>query len=113
LKIPLHGYSSPIVWGTKVFITGANENNRELYCIDISTGKMLWTAQAKDIQGSPGKSPETTDDTGLSAPTQQQMEPMFMLFLETEISLPWIWMAKWSGQKTLECQSTITDIPPP
>jgi outer membrane protein assembly factor BamB len=69
LKIPLHGYSSPIVWGTKVFITGADENNRELYCIDINSGKILWTAKAKDIQGSPGKSPKTTDDTGLSAPT--------------------------------------------
>jgi len=68
LKIPLHGYSSPIVWGDKVFITGANESTRELYGIDINSGKIIWTAKAEKIQGTP-KSPETTDDTGLAAPS--------------------------------------------
>ena len=69
LKIPLQGYSSPIVWDDKVFITAASNNNRELYCIDKNSGKILWTSRAENIPGSPPKSPETSDDTGLAAPT--------------------------------------------
>jgi len=64
-EIPLHGNSSPIVWGDRVFITGADENRREVYCYDIDTGSMLWNQQ---IAGNAGV-PEVTDDTGYSAST--------------------------------------------
>jgi outer membrane protein assembly factor BamB len=67
--IPLHGYNSPIIWGDKVFLTGANATTREIYCFDINSGKILWTAKADNIEGSPEKSPKVTDDTGHAAPT--------------------------------------------
>ncbi len=69
IKIPLHGYNSPIVWGNKVFVSGATADKREVYCIDGNTGSILWTFDVKDIPGSPVKSPKVTDDTGLAAPT--------------------------------------------
>ena len=67
IKIPLPGFNSPIVWGDRVFLTGASNNKKEVYCIEASSGKILWTAEVKDIPGSPA-SPKVTDDTGHAAP---------------------------------------------
>lgn len=67
--IPLPGYNSPVVWGDKVFLTGANGTKQEVYCFSKSSGKILWTADVSGIQGSPSTAPKVTDDTGYSAPT--------------------------------------------
>ena len=67
--IPKHGYNSPVVNGGKVFITGADEQARELYCYDLFSGELLWTLAAANIPGSPAQMPKTTDDTGLAAST--------------------------------------------
>ena len=67
--IPRQGYNSPVVSGNKVFFTGADAEARELYCYDLTTGKLLWSLTATNIPGSPAKMPETTDDTGLASPT--------------------------------------------
>ena len=68
-KIPRKGYSSPIINGNKVFISGADNQARELYCYELSSGKLLWTLAATNISGSPSQMPKTTDDTGLGAST--------------------------------------------
>ena len=68
-KIPLHGYNSPVIWGDKLFLSGADANSREVYCIDRNTGKILWNKKADNIQGSPPTSPKVTGDTGHAAPT--------------------------------------------
>jgi outer membrane protein assembly factor BamB len=67
--IPKHGFNSPVITGNKVFITGADDQARELYCYDLSTGKRLWTLAASNIPGSPAQMPKTTNDTGLAAST--------------------------------------------
>ncbi len=67
--VPLHGYNSPVVWGNKIFLTGADGTNEEVYCFDKNSGKIIWTTVVKGIKGSPDKSPKVTDDTGYSAPT--------------------------------------------
>ena len=69
IEIPIHGFNSPIIWGDKLFLSGANAQKREVYCIDRNTGDMLWTVDVKGIPGSPEKSPKVTDDTGLAAPS--------------------------------------------
>jgi outer membrane protein assembly factor BamB len=69
IPVPRKGYNSPIINGNKVFFSGADEEARELFCYELSSGKLLWKLQAKNIQGSPSRMPETTDDTGLGAPT--------------------------------------------
>lgn len=69
VEIPLHGYNSPIIWDDKIFVSGANSAQREVYCIDRYTGKILWTGKVKNIPGSPATSPEVTEDTGQAAPT--------------------------------------------
>ena len=65
--IPRKGYNSPIINGNRVFFTGADEETRELYCYDLTTGDKLWTLAATNIPGS--QVPKTTDDTGLAAST--------------------------------------------
>ncbi len=67
--IPLKGYNSPVIWGDKLFLSGASSTKRQVYCIDRNTGKTLWTADANKITGSPANSPKVTDDTGYAAPT--------------------------------------------
>lgn len=69
LEIPLHGYNSPIIWDDKIFVSGANSAQREVYCIDRKSGKLLWTGEVKNIQGSPATAPEVTEDTGQAAPS--------------------------------------------
>lgn len=69
VKIPKKGYSSPIIWGDRLFVTGADAEARVVYCYDKNTGKLLWEAKADQIPGSPAKMPKVTEDTGLAAPT--------------------------------------------
>lgn len=63
-EIPFKGQSSPIINGNKVFITGADDQTRSLFCYDLNTGKLIWKADAKDIPGSPASMPKTSADTG-------------------------------------------------
>jgi hypothetical protein len=45
-KVPLpdRGNSTPIIWGTRIFITQAveTENRRTVMCLDRSNGRLLW-----------------------------------------------------------------------
>jgi outer membrane protein assembly factor BamB len=69
LRPPRGGFSSPIVWDDRLYLTGADEQARELYCFDALDGRLLWTVAASDIVGSPAKLPEVAQDTGFAAPT--------------------------------------------
>lgn len=69
VSVPLPGNNSPVIWGDRLFVTGANAQKREVYCFDRYGGKLLWTALADKIEGSPATPPKTTDDTGLAAPS--------------------------------------------
>ncbi len=57
--LPDRGNSTPVVWGDKVFVTQAieEENKRLLLCFDRKTGKQLWEA------GTVYKEPELTHGT--------------------------------------------------
>ncbi|RLD82327.1 MAG: hypothetical protein DRJ07_08295 [Bacteroidetes bacterium] len=69
LTVPLPGYNSPVIWGDKLFLSGANGTKREVYSIDRHTGKILWTVSVKNVSGSPSQTTKVTDDTGHTAPT--------------------------------------------
>ena len=64
-EIPLPGNNSPIVWGDRVFLTGADEANREVYCFDAGSGRLVWR-KAVTTQQEP---PDVMEDTGYAAPT--------------------------------------------
>lgn len=63
------GYNSPIIWGDKLFLAGADGTGQVVYCLDINTGEITWQKEIRGIPGSPSAPPKVSDDTGLSAPT--------------------------------------------
>lgn len=67
--IPRKGYNSPVINGNHVFFTGADEQARELYCYDLTTGEQRWSLVATDIPGSPSTLPQVAENTGLAAST--------------------------------------------
>lgn len=70
-KIRKHGMSSPVIWEDRLFLTGADDSTRQIYCYDTDTGKLLWQHDVYGIPGSPpdGKLPDVLDETGFAAPT--------------------------------------------
>jgi len=66
--IPLPGYNSPIVWQDRVFLSGANEEKREVYCFDASTGSILWTGEVPTAPMGDRKL-DVMEDTGYAAST--------------------------------------------
>jgi outer membrane protein assembly factor BamB len=69
VKIPKPGYNSPVIWGNKLFITGADASGEEIYCLNVADGKTIWQTSPRNIPGAPASPPETSEDTGLAAPT--------------------------------------------
>ena len=67
--IPLPGMSSPVVWGNKVFLTGASAEKREVYCYDIATGTLLRHMGVASTSTVAKVSPEVNQDTGYAAST--------------------------------------------
>jgi outer membrane protein assembly factor BamB len=65
--VPKKGYNSPVIWGNKLFLSGADPLSREVYCFDRNSGKLLWKQTVDNIPGSPATSPKVTEDTGFSA----------------------------------------------
>ena len=63
--IPRKGFNSPVINGNKVFFSGGDENIRELFCYELSSGKQLWRLEVKNTEGVP----KTTEDTGFAAST--------------------------------------------
>ncbi len=63
------GYSSPVIWDNQLFITTGDDEARTLWCYNADNGTLLWSHDADNIPGSPKTMPQTTDDTGLAAPT--------------------------------------------
>lgn len=67
-RVPKSGYSSPVIWGDKLFITGADSDGAEVYCYNKQTGDLLWKGPSGNIPGEPDESPKAPD-SGLAAPT--------------------------------------------
>ena len=67
--VPLPGNNSPVVWGKRVFLSGADKTQREVYCFDADSGKLVWRQTAPSTPQSAAKPPEVTEDTGYAAPT--------------------------------------------
>lgn len=68
-EISLPGYNSPVIWGDRLFLSGADAKKKMVYCFNRHTGDILWTVTVDNIPGSPATAPEVTDDTGHSAPS--------------------------------------------
>ena len=68
--IPKNGFNSPIIWGDKIFIAGADDKfRRGLLLQQERLENCCGQAKAGNIPGSPSSPPRVSADTGLSAPT--------------------------------------------
>jgi len=68
-KVPLPGHNSPVVWEGRVFLSGADANEREVNCFDAFTGELLWQKAVDTPADSNAKPPDVMEDTGFAAPT--------------------------------------------
>jgi hypothetical protein len=69
--IPLPGNSSPVIVAGRIFLTGADETKRQVYCFDAASGKPLWQA---DVPSTPESNKLELKDSqqevpGYAAPT--------------------------------------------
>ena len=82
-EIPVHGFNSPIVWGRRIFMSGADDEGQEVFCFDADTGKLLWTKPVKTVE----EVPEVSEDTGLAAPTMTtDGQRVFAVFATGELA---------------------------
>jgi len=63
------GFNSPVIWADRVFLSGADEQGQEVYCLDRNTGQILWQQAIDYVPGSPAEPPDVTEDTGYAAAT--------------------------------------------
>jgi len=68
-RIPLPGNNSPVVWGDRVFLSGADPNSRQVFCFDTSTGGLLWKGDVLGLPKSDEEPLEMMEETGFAAPT--------------------------------------------
>ncbi len=69
IVVPKNGKSSPVIWDDKIFITGAQDKECEVYCINKKNGELLWTGSASDISGQPDELPDMDEEAGLAVST--------------------------------------------
>ena len=67
--VPLPGVNSPVVWGDRVFVTGADTKRRAVYCYDADTGKLLWEGAVENVPGTDLDPPRVYECTGYAAPS--------------------------------------------
>jgi outer membrane protein assembly factor BamB len=66
---PKPGQSSPVIWGDKLFITGAGDGVIAIFCIDKNTGELLWTGSCTGFEGASTEEPESDSEAGMAVPT--------------------------------------------
>ncbi|MFA5191081.1 MAG: PQQ-binding-like beta-propeller repeat protein [Verrucomicrobiia bacterium] len=67
--VPIIGPNSPVLWGNRVFLAGAMEKKREVYCYDAASGKLLWQKQVGDLPGTDPEAPQVMDEGGFAPST--------------------------------------------
>jgi outer membrane protein assembly factor BamB len=68
-EAPLPGANSPVVWDNRLFLSGATESAREVFCFDTESGQLLWRRALDKLPGTPDKPPKVGDETGYAAPS--------------------------------------------
>ncbi|MCX6927260.1 MAG: PQQ-binding-like beta-propeller repeat protein [Verrucomicrobia bacterium] len=66
---PTSGFSSPIVWGDRLFLSGGDAQKREVVCLDCKSGQVVWRQPVADVTGAPAQPAEVPESTGYAAST--------------------------------------------
>lgn len=73
-EIPMPGTNSPVVWGDRLYVSGATESAREIYCYNATSGELLWRRPVPPLPGTPESAPKILEETGYAAPTMAVQE---------------------------------------
>jgi outer membrane protein assembly factor BamB len=68
-EVPLPGNNSPVVWGDRVFLSGADASTRVVYCWNARTGEHLWHVQIPTRAGAAIDGIDISDYVGWAAST--------------------------------------------
>jgi len=69
IQLPKAGKSSPVIWDDRIFVTGGEGNQCEVYCIDKNSGAIIWTGSGSSITGEPAELPKMDREGGLAVST--------------------------------------------
>ena len=67
--IPQPGHNSPVIWGDRVFLTGATETQQQIFCYDLNSGALLWTGDVTVTADPARDEMYVMEDTGHAAST--------------------------------------------
>lgn len=62
--VPIAGPNSPVVWGNRIFLSGANKSRREVYCFEAESGKLLWQKPVENVPSTNSEPPTVMEDSG-------------------------------------------------
>jgi outer membrane protein assembly factor BamB len=83
----LPGENSPVLWGNRIFMTGADKKKREVYCFDTQTGSLVWRKGIRTPAGENLPPPQLLEDTGFAAPTAvTDGQRVFAIFANADIA---------------------------
>jgi outer membrane protein assembly factor BamB/ferredoxin len=68
-ELLLPGHNSPVLWGDRLFLSGADEENKTVFCFHADSGELLWSRPVEKVPGNPGEEVPIMEDTGYAAPT--------------------------------------------
>lgn len=69
VETPLPGFGSPVMWGDRIFLTGADERVRKVFCFNAADGRLAWEHDTQAMPGTPAEAPKVGEDTGHAAST--------------------------------------------
>jgi outer membrane protein assembly factor BamB len=67
--VPGAGFNSPIIWGDRIFFSGANEKERTVFCFDARTGQEVWRQAIGTEAAKPASAQEQPPSSGYAAAT--------------------------------------------
>jgi outer membrane protein assembly factor BamB len=69
VPMPTAGFNSPILWGDRVFLSGGDAAKREVVCLDLKSGQVLWRQEVKGSSPAPTGDAQIPESTGYAAAT--------------------------------------------
>jgi outer membrane protein assembly factor BamB len=67
--VPLPGHNSPIVWGDRVFLSGGDKTNHDVFCFHAVKGDLLWRRPVKLPPPAGSQEWEVPEMAGMAAST--------------------------------------------
>ena len=85
--VPLPGKNSPVLWGDRIFLTGADKKTQEVFCFHRADGRLLWRTRVASPQRPSAEPLEVFDDTGYAAPTAAtDGERVYVFFATADVA---------------------------